>query len=71
MRVVERVRSGARSVARWSPGLLLAVLLLAGFSTGAGVEPVAAVALVLAQVLFLTLPRAARWAGRQVGERQE
>jgi hypothetical protein len=71
MSVVERVRAGARSAGRWSPALLLVLLLVAGVSTGAGVEPVAAAALVLAQLLFLGLPRAARAAGRQVGERQE
>jgi hypothetical protein len=71
MSVVERVRSGARSVARWSPGLLLVVLLAVGVATGAGAEALVLAALAVAQVLFLGLPRAARWAGRQVGEREE
>lgn len=60
----------ASTAGRWAPGLLLAMLVVAAVWSGAGVEPMAAAALVLAQLLFLTLPRAARWAGRQVAERQ-
>jgi hypothetical protein len=67
MSVVERVRAGARWAGRWSPALLLVLLLVAGVATGAGAEALVLVALAVTQVLFLTLPRAARWAGRRMG----
>jgi len=58
-----------RRVGRWTPSILLVVLLALGLSSGAGIETGVIVALLVVQVLVIGLPKAAHQLGVWYGAR--
>jgi hypothetical protein len=58
-----------RRVGRWTPSILLAVLLALGLSSGAGIETGVIIALIVVQVLVIGLPKAAHQLGAWYGAR--
>jgi hypothetical protein len=59
-----------RTLARWSPSILLAVLFILGAASGAMMEPLAIAVLVGVQLLVVAAPKAAHKAGVWYGERR-
>jgi hypothetical protein len=58
-----------RKVGRWTPSILLVVLLALGLSSGAGIETGVIIALIAVQVLVIGLPKAAHQLGAWYGAR--
>jgi hypothetical protein len=60
-----------RRVARWTPTVLLAVLVAVGVITEANIEPLVALGLFAIQAVVVLGPLAARRLGEFIGERAE